>query len=75
MARKRGLQLADVAVRAVGEYDGPKFVKVRVEVTSSHPPAELEPLLPRASAVCYVSNTLRAVDDVEVVLVNTAGDP
>ena len=59
-----------MAVRAVGEYDGPKFVKLRVEVTSSHPRAELEPLLERASAVCYVSGTIRAVDDVEVVVVN-----
>jgi uncharacterized OsmC-like protein len=69
VARKRSIELGDVAVRAVGEYDGPKFVKLRVEVTSSHPPHELEPLLARASAVCYVSNTLRTVDDVEVVLV------
>ena len=67
------MQLADVAVRAVGEYDGPRFAKVRVEVTSSHPRDELEPLLQRASAVCYVSNTLRAVDDVEVVVVDTHG--
>ncbi len=70
MARKRSIDLADVAVRAVGEYDGPKFAKVRVEVNSTHPREELQPLLSRASAVCYVSNTLRAVDDVEVVLVD-----
>ena len=74
VARKRSIELADVTVRAVGEYDGPRFVKVRVEVNSSHPRGELEPLLSRASAVCYVSNTLRAVDDVEVVLVDEPGD-
>ena len=74
MARKRRIELAGVAVRAVGEYDGPKFVKVRVEVSSSHPREELEPLLSRASAVCYVSNTLRAVDDVDVVLVDPGED-
>lgn len=74
VARKRGIELADVAVRAVGEYDGPKFVKVRVEVNSTHRREELEPLLSRASAVCYVSNTLRVVDDVEVVLVDEAGE-
>lgn len=73
VARKRGIALPDLGVRAVGEYDGPRFVKVRVEVSSSHPRAEFEPLLERASAVCYVSNTLRAVDDIEVVLVD--GDP
>jgi organic hydroperoxide reductase OsmC/OhrA len=67
VAHKRGVELVDLAVRAVGEYDGPRFVTVRVEVTSNHPRAELEPLLERASAVCYVSNTIRTVDDVAVV--------
>jgi uncharacterized OsmC-like protein len=73
VAHKRGVELADLSVRAVGEYDGPKFVNVRVEVTSTHPREELETLLQRASAVCYVSNTMRAVNDIEVVLTG-AGD-
>jgi uncharacterized OsmC-like protein len=68
VARKRGVDLADLRVRAVGDYDGPRFVRVRVEVASSHASEELRPLLERASAVCYVSNTMRAVDDIEVVL-------
>ena len=68
VAKKRSIQLPDLRVRAVGEYKGPSFVKVRVEVTSTHPRAELEPLLERAAGVCYVSNTMRAVDDIEVVL-------
>jgi putative redox protein len=68
VAAKRGLTLPDLSVRAVGDYDGPKFVALRVEVTSSMPAGELEPLLARAAAVCYVSNTLRAVNEVEVVL-------
>jgi uncharacterized OsmC-like protein len=68
VARKRSIELPDLSVRAVGEYKGPGFVNVRVEVTSSHPRAELEPLLERASAVCYVSNTMRSVDDIDVVL-------
>jgi putative redox protein len=70
VARKRSVELTDLRVRAVGEYDGPKFATVRVEVTSSHPREELDALLKRASAVCYVSNTMRAVDDVEVVVVD-----
>ena len=69
VARKRSIELPDLRVRAVGEYKGPSFVRVRVEVSSSYPPADLEPLLDRASSVCYVSNTVRAVDDIEVVLV------
>lgn len=73
VARKRNIELADLRVRAVGEYKGPSFVKVRVEVTSSHPRDELGPLLQRASSVCYVSNTMRSVDDIEVVLVDPNG--
>jgi putative redox protein len=68
VARKRGVELPDLRVRAVGEYRGPGFASVRVEVTSSHPRAELEALLERASSVCYVSNTMRAVDHIDVEL-------
>jgi uncharacterized OsmC-like protein len=75
VARKRSIELPDLRVRAVGEYKGPSFVKVRVEVSSSYPPADLEPLLDRASAVCYVSNTMRAVDEIDVVLVAPDGAP
>ena len=73
VARKRSIDLPDLRVRAVGEYKGPGFVKVRVEVVSTFSRAELEPLLDRASAVCYVSNTMRAVDDIPVVLVEAGG--
>jgi uncharacterized OsmC-like protein len=69
VARKRSIELPDLRVRAVGEYKGLGFAKVRVEVSSSYPQTELEPLLQRASSFCYVSNTMRAVDDIEVVLV------
>jgi putative redox protein len=68
VARKRKVQLADLSVRVVGRYDGPKFVNVRVEVTSDHPREELEVLAEKASAVCYVSNTIRALHDTEVVI-------
>ena len=68
VARKRDIELEDVSVRAIGTYDGPKFVNIRVEVTSSHEPEELDRLVERASAVCYVSNTIRLLDDIEVVV-------
>lgn len=68
VARKRGIDLEDLSVKAVGTYGGPKFVNVRVEVTSSHERAELEKLVERAKAVCYVSNTIRTLNDTEVVV-------
>lgn len=68
VAKKRDLELGELAVRATGEYQGPKFVRVTLEVTSTLPREVLDPLLERASAVCYVSNTIRAISDVEVVV-------
>lgn len=68
VARKRALTLPDLAVRAIGEYDGPRFVRLAVEVTCTLPTEQLEPLLARAAAVCYVSNTLQAVTEVDVTL-------
>jgi uncharacterized OsmC-like protein len=52
-ARKQGVELEDLAVRAVGTYQGPKFV---------------EKIVQRAKGACYVSNTLRVVDHVEVAV-------
>ncbi len=69
VARKRGIELPDLAVKAIGTYGGPKFVHIRVEVTSSHGREELEKLVERAKAVCYVSNTIRTLNDTEVVVV------
>lgn len=71
-ARKQGVVLEDLAVRAVGTYQGPKFAELRVEVTSSHDRPELEKIVQRAKGACYVSNTLRVVDDVEVVVTDPA---
>lgn len=68
VARKRKVELDDLSVRVVGTYDGPKFVNVRIEVTSSHDRQELERLVERANAVCYVSNTIRVLHDTEVVV-------
>lgn len=72
VARKRSIELADLAVVAVGTYDGPKFSHIRVEVTSSHEREELEHLVERAKLVCYVSNTLRTLNDTEVIVTPSA---
>jgi putative redox protein len=58
-ARKRGVELADLAVRVQGHYQGLRFDAITVEVLSSHPPEELDALVERARSYCYVSNTLR----------------
>jgi organic hydroperoxide reductase OsmC/OhrA len=66
VARKRDIEFPDLAVRATGTYDGPRFVRLVVEVSTTMPRDVLDPLVERAKAVCYVSNTIRAVADVEV---------
>ena len=68
VAAKRDITLPDLTVRATGEYQGPKFARLVLEVSSTTPKDVLEPLIERAKGVCYVSNTLRAVSDVDVLL-------
>jgi putative redox protein len=65
-AKKRSIELPDIAVRATGTYEGPGFVSVAVEVTSGADRELIESLIEPAKRVCYVSNTLRNVSDVEV---------
>lgn len=67
-ARRRGVELPDLAVRATGTYDGPKFSHVLLSVTSSLPAELLEPLLEPAKRACYVSNTLALAPPIEVEL-------
>ncbi|MGH9280759.1 MAG: OsmC family protein [Acidimicrobiales bacterium] len=74
VARKRDIHLEDLAVKATGTYDGPKFVNIRLDITSSHDRPELEKLVERAKGVCYVSNTLRVLDDTEVVITDAVTD-
>lgn len=67
-ARKRGIDLPDLSVSAVGEYDGPGFSGFRLTVTSSLPEDQLRPLLAPASRHCYVSNTLSIKPTIEIHL-------
>jgi uncharacterized OsmC-like protein len=65
-AAKRIIELPDLSVTAVGEYDGPRYSEIRLVVHSTLPAAQLEPLLEPASRVCYVSNTLAKPPIVEI---------
>jgi uncharacterized OsmC-like protein len=68
VAGKRRIALPDLAVTAVGEYDGLRFGAIRIEVRSSHPHPELAFLVERAKSFCYVSNTLRGQPTLEFVV-------
>ena len=67
-AKKRDIVLPDITVRATGTYQGPGFGRIAVEVKSGAEPDVIESLIEPAKRVCYVSNTLRNVSDVEVML-------
>lgn len=59
-ARKREVELTDLAVRTTGHYEGLRYSGIKVEVVSSHPREELETFVQRAITWCYVSNTLNS---------------
>jgi putative redox protein len=67
-AKKRDIELPDITVRATGTYQGPGFGRIAVEVKSGADRDVIESLIEPAKRVCYVSNTLRNVSDVEVTL-------
>ena len=55
-------------MRATGTYEGPGFARLAVEVKSGAAREVMESLIEPAKRVCYVSNTLRNVSEVEVTL-------
>ena len=67
-AKKRSIELPDITVTATGTYEGPGFAHLAVAVQSSADPDVLASLIEPAKRVCYVSNTLRNVSDVEVIV-------
>lgn len=68
-ARREQVELADLTVSAVGEYEGQRYAGLRVSVQSSLAADQLEPLLATASRVCYVSNTLTQPPTIDVTIV------
>ena len=67
-AGKRGITLPGLAVTATGTYDGPRFSRLQLTVTSDALPDVLERLVEPALRVCYVSNTLAASPPIEVTI-------
>ncbi|MFW6090973.1 MAG: OsmC family protein [Actinomycetota bacterium] len=68
VARKRNLELSSLEVSVSGEYEGPRFRRLRVDVRPGDEIDDLPRLLERAFAVCYVSNTLRNPPRLEIAV-------
>ncbi|HLK72388.1 MAG TPA: OsmC family protein [Streptosporangiaceae bacterium] len=67
-AGKRGIELPGLTVTATGTYDGPRFSRLQLSVTSAAPPGVLEALVEPALRVCYVSNTQAKSPPIEVTV-------
>ena len=65
-AGKRGITVPGLTVTATGTYDGPRFSRLQLSVSSELPAERVEPLVKPALRACYVSNTLAAAPTVEV---------
>jgi putative redox protein len=59
VANKRGIELGGLEVTGVGVYEGLRFDRVSLSVSSETPDDVLAELIPEAEQLCYVSNTLR----------------
>ena len=68
VAKKRNIELPDITVQATGTYEGPGFVSLAVDVKSGADRDVIASLIEPAKRVCYVSNTIRNVSDVEVTV-------
>lgn len=66
VARKRAVDVPNLAVRVVGTYRGLEFARITASVTSSIPRDVLDGLVSEAERFCYVSNTLRHGPELEV---------
>jgi len=68
VAARRGITLDGLKVTGVGAYDGPRFARISLSVTSGSPRSVLEQLVPDAERLCYVTNTLRRPPDLTIEL-------
>jgi putative redox protein len=66
-ARKRSVDLPPFEVNVTGEYDGPRFRDIAIEVVWDVPDDVAEKLIASAERVCYVTNTLRRPPSIAVV--------
>jgi putative redox protein len=64
VVRKRGRELADVRVRARGEYQGARIARIVVEARSTEPEL-VRSVLDQAIRSCFVSNTIRGQPEIE----------
>ena len=70
-AGQRGVTLPDLSVVATGTYDGPKFRRLQLDVSTSAPDDLVSTLVKPALRVCYVSNTIATSPPIEVLIDGT----
>ncbi len=64
VAAKRDEELPGLEVEVIGDYSGPRVSTIEILVRARADRELLEYLLPRASALCWVTNTLRQAPEI-----------
>jgi uncharacterized OsmC-like protein len=65
-ARKHGVALAGLEVTVTGAYDGPRFHRIEIAVSSGLEADVERRLVEAAKRVCYVTNTFRGPLDLVI---------
>lgn len=68
VAAKRDQELPGLEVEVVGDYSGPRVSTIEILVRAQADREFLEYLLPRASRLCWVTNTLREAPEISIRL-------
>jgi putative redox protein len=68
VAAKRDLELPGLEVEVIGDYDGLRVSTIEILVRAQADRDLLEYLLPRASRLCWVTNTLRQAPEISIRL-------
>jgi putative redox protein len=74
VARRRGVEVPDLTVRADAGYDGPRLAWISLEVESRHDRTELATLLEEAIPLSWVANTLRGAPELRFGLADVRHD-
>lgn len=74
-ANRRNIELSGLRVDVTGHYDGPSFDEFRITVHADEPRGEaLGTLIEMAERVCYVTRTLSAPPQIDIVIAGAGDD-
>lgn len=72
VARKRDVALDELSVRVEADYEGLRFARLRLEITTDLPLPDTGDLVEQAKRYCFVSRTLLEPPQIEYVVADSA---